>query len=161
MHFQLYQDRVICELLSSNIIPRSAQPFVQNSPFINMTFLVILDTNCRGYIILCLHELLVIRCATVNIFTVSFGRSYKPNALDICNHGPTHGRIQGGGGGTGGPDPPPPPPPAIARLLIFAMLKFSVRPLLGIWIPVTEKIFWIRACHPRGIAETIPAKAPG
>ena len=34
------------------------------------------------------------------------------------------------GGGTGVPDPPP--PPGIARLLIFAMLKFSVRPLLGI-----------------------------
>ena len=28
-----------------------------------------------------------------------------------------------------------PPPPGIARLLIFAMLKFSVRPLLGIWTP--------------------------
>ena len=26
-----------------------------------------------------------------------------------------------------------PDPPGIARLLIFAMLKFSVRPLLGIW----------------------------
>ena len=51
-----------------------------------------------------------------------------------------------GGGGTGGPDPPPPHThtPGIARLLIFAMLKFSVRPLLGIWTP-PEKIFWIRA----------------
>ena len=26
-----------------------------------------------------------------------------------------------------------PPPPGIARLLIFAMLKISVRPVLGIW----------------------------
>ena len=35
--------------------------------------------------------------------------------------------------------------PGIARLLIFAMLKFSViRPLLGIWTP-TEKFFWISA----------------
>ena len=34
------------------------------------------------------------------------------------------------GGGTGGPDPT-----GIARLLIFAMLKFSVRPLLGICPP--------------------------
>ena len=32
-------------------------------------------------------------------------------------------------GGTGGLDPP-----GIARLLVFAMLKFSVRPPLGIWI---------------------------
>ena len=40
-----------------------------------------------------------------------------------------HGRIQRGGGDRG------PPPPGIARLLIFAMLKFSVRPLLGIWTP--------------------------
>ena len=38
-----------------------------------------------------------------------------------------------------------PPPPRIARLLVFAMLKFSVRPLLGIWTP-PEKIFWICAC---------------
>ena len=36
-----------------------------------------------------------------------------------------HGRIQRGDRGSG------PPPPGIARLLIFAMLKFSVRPLLG------------------------------
>ena len=43
------------------------------------------------------------------------------------------------GGSRGGPDPP-----GIARLLIFAMLKFSVRPLLGNWSP-PEKIFWIRA----------------
>ena len=38
--------------------------------------------------------------------------------------------------------------PGIARLLIFAMLKFSVRPLLGIFgppPPPPEKIFWIRA----------------
>ena len=34
------------------------------------------------------------------------------------------------GEGTGGQEPP-----GIARLLIFAMLKFSVRPLLGIWTP--------------------------
>ena len=33
-------------------------------------------------------------------------------------------------GGTGGLDPP-----GIAGLLIFALLKFSVRPLLGIWTP--------------------------
>ena len=37
----------------------------------------------------------------------------------------------GSRGGTGGPDPPP----GIARLLIFAMLKFSARPLPGIWTP--------------------------
>ena len=37
-----------------------------------------------------------------------------------------------------------PPPPGIARLLVFAMLKFSARPLLGIWTP-PEKIFWNRA----------------
>ena len=58
-----------------------------------------------------------------------------------------HGRIQregGEGDRESGPPPPPPPPPGIARLLIFAMLKFSVRPLLGIWTPL-EKIFWIRA----------------
>ena len=48
------------------------------------------------------------------------------------------------GGGTGGPDPPPPPSSRIARLSIFAMLKFSVRPLLGIWTTL-EKIFWICA----------------
>ena len=35
--------------------------------------------------------------------------------------------------------------PGIARLLIFAMLKFSLRPLLGMWTP-PEKTFWIRAC---------------
>ena len=29
----------------------------------------------------------------------------------------------------------PPPSPGIARLYVFAMLKFSVRPLLGIWTP--------------------------
>ena len=33
-------------------------------------------------------------------------------------------------GGTGGPDPP-----GIAKLLIFAMLKFSIRPLLGTRTP--------------------------
>ena len=32
------------------------------------------------------------------------------------------------GGGTGGPDPP-----GIARLFIFAMLKFSIRPFLSDW----------------------------
>ena len=42
-----------------------------------------------------------------------------------------HGRIQRGG--TGGPDPP-----GIARLLIFAMMKFSVRPLLVIWTPLKK-----------------------
>ena len=36
-------------------------------------------------------------------------------------------------GGTGGP-----PPPRIARFLVFAMLKFSVRPLLGIWTPLRK-----------------------
>ena len=45
-------------------------------------------------------------------------------------HYPTHGRIQRWGGDMrSGPQPPL----GIARLLIFAMLKFSVRPLLGIW----------------------------
>ena len=64
-----------------------------------------------------------------------------------------HGRSQRGGGGTGGPDPlppppPPPPPPWNCQVIIFAMLKFSVTPLLGIWtLPhPPEKIFWIRAC---------------
>ena len=36
-----------------------------------------------------------------------------------------------GGGGQGVRTPPP--PPGIARLLFFAMLKFSARPLQGIW----------------------------
>ena len=38
-------------------------------------------------------------------------------------------------GGSRGGDRGPPPPPGIARLFVFAMLKFSVRPLLGIWTP--------------------------
>ena len=43
--------------------------------------------------------------------------------------------------GNGGLDPP-----GIARLLIFAMLKFSVRPLLEFWTPPPpEKIFGICA----------------
>ena len=37
------------------------------------------------------------------------------------------------------------PSPGIAILLIFVMLKYSVRPLLGIWTTTPEKIFWIRA----------------
>ena len=36
----------------------------------------------------------------------------------------------------------------LARLFVFATLKFSVRPLLGIWTP-PGKIFWIRACQTR------------
>ena len=52
---------------------------------------------------------------------------------------PNMGGSRGGGGGGGdrgsAPPPPPPPPPGIARLYVFAMLKFSVRPLLGIWTP--------------------------
>ena len=55
------------------------------------------------------------------------------------------GGSRGGDRGSGPPPPPPPPPPRIARLLVFAMLKFSLRPLLGIWTP-PEKIFWIHAC---------------
>ena len=46
---------------------------------------------------------------------------------------------EGGGGGGGGQGVRS--PPEIARLLIFAMLKllkFSVRPLLGIWSPPPE-----------------------
>ena len=42
-----------------------------------------------------------------------------------------HGRIQRGDKGSR-------PLPGIARLLIFAMLKFSVRPLLGIWTPLRK-----------------------
>ena len=38
-------------------------------------------------------------------------------------------------GGSRGGDRGSRPLPGIARLLIFAMLKFSVRPLLGIWTP--------------------------
>ena len=37
---------------------------------------------------------------------------------------------EGGGGGKGVRTPR-----GIARLLIFAMLKFSVRPFLGMWTP--------------------------
>ena len=52
-----------------------------------------------------------------------------------------------GGSRGGGDRGSGPPAPGIARLLIFAMLKISVRPLLGIWTPPPpEKIFWIRAC---------------
>ena len=61
-----------------------------------------------------------------------------------------HGRIQRGGQGV---RPPPPPhpihthTPGIARLLIFAMLTFSVRRSDPFWEfgPPSEKIFWIRA----------------
>ena len=53
------------------------------------------------------------------------------NFLWLHTHTHTkHGRIQRGGQGVWTP-----PPPGIARLLIFAMLRFSVRPLLGIWTP--------------------------
>ena len=41
-----------------------------------------------------------------------------------------------GGGGKGGPDPPP--FPRGINLLIFAMLKFSGRPILGIWTPLKK-----------------------
>ena len=44
--------------------------------------------------------------------------------------GPQHGRIQRGG--TGGPDPH-----GIARLFIFAMLKFSIRPFWDFGPPPT------------------------
>ena len=59
---------------------------------------------------------------------------------------PNMGGSRGGGDrGSGHP-----PPPGIARLFVFAMLKFSVRPLLGIWTPPPlGKIFWIRACQTR------------
>ena len=69
--------------------------------------------------------------------------SHGMGTFSFCAN--THGRTQRGGGGAGGPDPPP----GIARLYIFAMLKFSVRPLLGTPpppTPPTEKNFWIRAC---------------
>ena len=54
-------------------------------------------------------------------------------------------------GGSRGGDRGSPPSPGIARLFVFAMLKFSVRPLLGIWTPPPPhgKIFWIRACQTR------------
>ena len=56
------------------------------------------------------------------------------------------------GGSRGGDRGSPPPSPGIARLFVFAMLKFSVRwglrPLLGICTP-PGKIFWIRACQTR------------
>ena len=58
---------------------------------------------------------------------------------------------EGGGGGQGVRTPPP---PGIARFLVFAMLEFSVRLLLGILNPLPppppppQKIFLIRACGP-------------
>ena len=65
----------------------------------------------------------------------------------------------GGGGGGGGnkesrPPPPPPPPPHThthththtwnCKINIFAMLKFSIRPLLGIWTPPEKKFLDVR-----------------
>ena len=51
----------------------------------------------------------------------------------------------GGGGGDRSGPPPPPPTPEIARLLAFhfAMLKFSITPLLGIQTkcPLDEMTF--------------------
>ena len=44
---------------------------------------------------------------------------------------------------------PNPPPPGIARLLIFAMLKFSIRPLLGIWTPSPPPTPWENFLDPR------------
>ena len=69
-------------------------------------------------------------------------------------------------GGQGVQTPPPPPPPTgIARLLVFAMLKFSVRPLLGIWTPLRKfsgsgHVSRLCTCnqqppHPGGIAGTL------
>ena len=49
------------------------------------------------------------------------------------------GGSRGGGQGVRTPLNTPPPPPGIARLLISAMLIFSVRPLLGIWTPPLRK----------------------
>ena len=56
-----------------------------------------------------------------DIFSKIYNFKVKNNLL--C-----HGRIQRGQGVRT-------PPPGIARLLMLAMLKFSVRPLLGIWTP--------------------------
>ena len=54
----------------------------------------------------------------------------------------------GSRGGTGGP--PPPELPGYL-LFVFAMLKFSVRPLLGIWTPLPPpgiaRLFVICFCH--------------
>ena len=59
-----------------------------------------------------------------------------------------HGRIQRGGEGTGGP--PPTHTPGIARLYVFAMLKFMSDPFWEFGPPPPPgKIFWIRACQTR------------
>ena len=49
-------------------------------------------------------------------------------------HVRSHWRIQRGGGRGSGP----PPPPWNCQLSIFAMLKSSVTPLLGIWTPLRK-----------------------
>ena len=59
-----------------------------------------------------------------------------------------HGRIQRGGQGV------PPHPPGIARLFVFAMLKFSVRPLLGIWTPLPWENF-LDPCMPNTIFQNL------
>ena len=58
-----------------------------------------------------------------NLIQTSVPLVYKNYFYNI--YCPNMGGSRGGGGGGG----------RIARLFVFAMLKFSVRPLLGIWTP--------------------------
>ena len=84
-------------------------------------------------------------CCFMNMISSKYLEHMESNEhIHYCTHVNGFSYLMGGsrGGGGGGRNPDP---PGIARLLIVAMLKFSVRPLLGIWTH-PEKIFWIRAC---------------
>ena len=66
----------------------------------------------------------------VNIKLCSHCRCLAPRFVPVSKTGVNQDESGGGGGGQGVRTTP-----GIARLLVFAMLKFSVRPLLGIWTP--------------------------